>query len=80
MLSLVALRRPYIHVGENSPPRNRNTNNARGQMTPQWRLSLKDLGQSGNGAPARQNNARNNLRRGDRTQVRPSWAQVIKQQ
>lgn len=27
-------------------------------MTPQWRLSLKDLGQSGNGTVPRQNNAR----------------------
>lgn len=59
---------------------NRNTNNARGQMTPQWRLSLKDLGQSGNGALARQNNARNHLWGDDGTQVRLSWAQVTKQQ
>lgn len=80
MLGSVALRLSYIHVCENSPPRNRNTNNARGQMTPQWRLSLKDLGQSGNGAPARRNSARNNLWGDDGTRVRRSWAQVTKQQ
>lgn len=59
---------------------NRNTNNARGKMTPQWRLSLKDLGQSGNGTVPPQNNARKNLRGHDKTLVRRSWEQVIKQQ
>lgn len=49
-------------------------------MTPQWRLSLKDLGQSGNGTVPRQNNARENLWGHDKTLVRRSWKQVIKQQ
>lgn len=51
-----------IHV-----PSNRNTNNARGKITPQWRLSLKDLGQSGNGTVPRHNNARKNLWGDDQT-------------
>lgn len=42
-------------------------------MTPQWRLSLRDLGQSGNGALARQNNARNNLWNAGPTKLSPSY-------
>lgn len=49
-------------------------------MTPQWRLSLKDLGQSGNGTVPRHNNARRNLRGRDKTLVPRSWEQLIKQQ
>lgn len=59
-------------------PVERNTNNARGKITPQWRLSLKDLGQPGNRTVSRQ--TRHQKSSGKRkTQVRGSYEQVIQQ-
>lgn len=67
---------PTLHwrAGGKVHPVEQNTNNARGEITPQWRLSLKktykkDLGQTGNRAVWREFRLRENLQGGGREKM-----------